>query len=247
MIVSNDGGSHTYAARVSESCLAIHGCAWLPPGDSGVIAQLIMDAEAGPEVRSVIPAPEGPGDVHLVRAPVIRTGISMGPVSVTLAAHNAPPPVELDASVDAAEFSIFAVNQPAFVGGFGDASAPNRSIDLSGPGWYRIRVRASGRARARDLVVKEPVESYRIDVWRADYAQPLALTHSVTEPAAVRARRVADLRQRASQGSNRLAGFLNRSQHVPAPRLSAEEQAAVDRGQDRLRDLAARQRRRREE
>jgi hypothetical protein len=147
MIVSNEGGSHTYMARVSESCLAIHGCAWLPPGDPGVIAQLVLDAEAGAEVRSVIPAPEGPGNVHLVRVPVIRTGISMGPVSVTLATHDGPPPVELAGSDDAAEFSIFAVNQPAFVGGFGDASSPSRIIELSGPGWYRLRVCASGRGR----------------------------------------------------------------------------------------------------
>jgi hypothetical protein len=53
MIVSNEGGSHTYTARVSESCLALHGCAWLPPDDPGVIAQLVLDAEAGPDLGGI--------------------------------------------------------------------------------------------------------------------------------------------------------------------------------------------------
>jgi hypothetical protein len=141
---------------------------------------------------------------------------------------------------DGAEFSIFAANQPAFVGGFGDRALPGLSIDFSGRGWYRLRVRASGRAAARDLVVPEACESYRIDVWRADHAEPVALTHSATEPAAVRARRQADLRRWAAQGSEQIAEFLNRSHHAPGPRLSAEDQAALERGQDRLRTLAER-------
>ena len=79
MIVSNEGGRHAYTARVSESCLAIHGCAWLPPDDPGVIAQLVLDTEAGSSVRSVIQNPGGAGNVRLVRAPVVRAGIAMGP------------------------------------------------------------------------------------------------------------------------------------------------------------------------
>jgi hypothetical protein len=96
-------------------------------------------------------------------------------------------------------------------------------------------------------VVKEPVEYYRIDLWRAGYAEPWALTRSVTESAAARARRNASMRQSAAQGSERLAQFLNRSQHPPARRLGAEDQAALTRGQHRLRELAARRRRRDEE
>ena len=247
MIVSNGGGSHTYTARVSESCLAIHGCAWLPPGDPGVIAQLVLDAEAGPEVRSVIPDPGGPGTVRLVRAPVIRTGIAMGPVTVTVTTHDGAPPVDLDESDDAAEFSIFAVNRPAFVGGFDDAALRSKSIDFAGPEWYRLRLHASGRTAARDLVVKEPVENYRIDLWRASYTEPLALTRSVTESAAARARRDANMKRSAAQRSERLAQFLNRSQHPPARQLSAEDRAALTRGQDRLRELAARRRRQKDD
>ena len=168
-------------------------------------------------------------------------------MTITLRTHNGALPVELDESDDAAEFSIFAANQPAFVGGFGDAALPSRSLDLSGPGWYRLRVRASGRAMARDLVVGVPVENYQVDVWRADHGQPLALTPSVTEPAASRARRGADLRQQTSQRSKVLAEFLSRSHHTSAPRLSAEDQGVLDRAQDRLRELAARQRERERE
>lgn len=107
-----------YTARVSESCLVIHGCAWLPPDDPGVIAQLILDAEAG---------------------------ISVGPVTVTVTIRDGAPPAEVDESDDAAELSVFAANQPAFVGGFADAALPDRRIDRSGPGWYRLRVRATGQ------------------------------------------------------------------------------------------------------
>lgn len=236
-------GSHTYTARVSEACLAVHGCAWLPPGDPGVIAQLVLDADAGPDLRPVIPDPGVPGTVRLTRVPVIRTGIAMGPVNVTFTRHGGAPPADLVGLEDGAELSVFAANKPAFVGGFGDRALPGTSIDFSGPGWYRLRVRASGRAVARDLVVDEACESYRIDVWRADHAEPLALTHSVTEPAAARARRLADL-GRAVQGSEHLAEFLNRSRRAAGPRLSAEDQAALERGQDRLRVLAERRRRR---
>jgi hypothetical protein len=171
----------------------------------------------------------------------------MGPVTVTVTTHDGAPPVVLDESDDAAEFSIFAVNQPAFVGGFGDAAVPSKSIDFSGPGWYRLRIRASGRTTARDLVVEEPVEYYRINLWRAGYTEPRALTKLVTESTAARARRDANLRRSAAQGSERIAQFLNRSQHPPARRLGAEDQAALTRGQDRLRELAARRRRREEE
>ncbi len=73
---------------------------------------------------------------------------------------------------------------PSVVGGQ-DVVSPSARINTAGPGWYRLRVHASGRGNATDLVVTEAVERYLVHAWPQEYAEPMpiALTRMSAEPA----------------------------------------------------------------
>jgi hypothetical protein len=184
-----------YLTRVEESCLNVHGTSWLPPHVPGLIKHLVLDVSAPPESPSDISRLIGPGRRYqprrpaavdrlpvLDRAPLIRAGISMGPVSVEVREYEAEPRREPSGWEDVAEFSVLVRDKPAYIGGFNQDFRTTPDIGTAGPGWYRLRVHARGRATAPDLVVTEPTEDYLVQVWRADHAEPLALTESVTQP-----------------------------------------------------------------
>ena len=92
------------------------------------------------------------------------------------------PTLEASYWEDIAEFSVLVRGEPAYVGGFSQDYGTIPRIGSAAPGWYRLRVHATGRSVAPDLVVDEPTEEYLIQVWRASPAEPLALTDTVTEP-----------------------------------------------------------------
>jgi hypothetical protein len=106
----------------------------------------------------------------------------MGPVAVEVRELEAEPQLELSGWEDVAEFSVLVREKPAYIGGFDQDFRTTPRIGTAGPGWYRLRVHARGRATAPDLVVTEPTEDYLIQVWRAEPSEPLALTDSVTQP-----------------------------------------------------------------
>jgi hypothetical protein len=184
--------------RVEEGCLTIGGATWFSPRDPGRIEGLVLDLGAPPQVSSasVHLALVGPGRRELLAAgrmpvagfptldsvPLIRTGISMGPVSVTVSEHPSTPTLDLSGWEDAAELSALVRELPVYVGGFSQDPGLIPHIGSANPGWYRLRVHARGRSVARDQVVSEPTEEYLIQVWRAGPAEPLALTESVTRP-----------------------------------------------------------------
>lgn len=183
--------------RVEEGCLTIGGATWFSPRDPGLIRQLVLDVDAPPQVSSASArlALIGPGrrDLAAGRVPVagfptldhvplIRTGISMGPVAVEVSEHPSRPVRDLSGWEDAAELSVLVRDRPVYVGGFDQDPGVIPNIGSVTPGWYRLRVHARGRSVARDQVVSEPTEEYLIQVWRAGPAEPLALTESVTRP-----------------------------------------------------------------
>ncbi|MGI5187539.1 hypothetical protein ACQEVI_05265 [Promicromonospora sp. CA-289599] len=183
-----------YTTRVEEACLNVHGATWSPPRDTGLIKRLVLDMGAPPQVGPPGLALIGPGRRNLAegrvaiagfptldRTPLIRAGISMGPVVVEVSRHVLPPAFEASDWQDAAEFSVLVRDKTAYVGGFSQDHRTASRIDSAGPGWYRLRVHAKGRAAAPDLVVAEPTEEYLIQVWRAGPAEPVALTGSVTQ------------------------------------------------------------------
>jgi hypothetical protein len=179
---------------VEDACLNVHGATWLPPRDAGHIEWLVLDVGAPPEVTSPQLALIGPGRRNLAegrvaiagfptldRAPLIRAGISMGPVAVDVSQHASVPALEASDWEDVAELSVLVRDKPAYVGGFSQDHLTASRIDAAGPGWYRLRVRAKGRAVAPDLVVTEPTEEYLIQVWRAAPSEPIALPGSVAQ------------------------------------------------------------------
>ena len=185
----------TYVTRVEEACLNINGATWFSPRDPGLIQGLVLDLGAPPQIS---PAPErlalmGLGRRKLAEGrvpvagfptldhePLIRAGISMGPVSVEVSEHLSEPVLDLSGWEDAAELSVLVRERPVYVGGFGQEPSVVPHIGSANPGWYRLRLHARGRSVAPDLVVCEPTEEYLVQVWRAGPAEPLALTESVT-------------------------------------------------------------------
>lgn len=183
-----------YTTRVEEACLNVYGATWLPPRDTGLIKRLVLDVGAPPRVAPPQLALIGSGRRNLAkgrvvvagfptldRVPLIKAGISMGPVSVEVSRHASVPAFEVADWEDAAEFSVLVRDEPGYVGGFSQDHRAAARIDAAGPGWYRLRVHAKGRAVAPDLVVTDPTEEYLIQVWRAGPAEAVALTDSVTQ------------------------------------------------------------------
>lgn len=185
----------TYVTRVEEACLNVNGATWFSPRDPGLIQGLVLDLGPSPQISPVSErlALMGPGRRKLAEGrvavagfptldhePLIRAGISMGPVSVELVEHSSRPRLDLSGWEDAAELSVLVRERPVYVGGFSQDPSVIPHIGSANPGWYRLRVHARGRSVAPDLVVSEPTEEYLIQVWRAGPAEPLALTGSVT-------------------------------------------------------------------
>ena len=183
-----------YVTRVEEACLEVHGVTWLSPRDAGLIRGLVLDV--GVPLSNSMPrfALMGSGRQHLAegrvpiggfpnleRAPTVRTGISMGPVSVEVSEVGSMPAVEVSGWEDVAEFSVLVRDRPAYLGGFSQDDRDVPRIGTAGPGWYRLRVHARGRSVAPDLVVDEPTEEYLVQVWRAGPGEAVALSESVVD------------------------------------------------------------------
>ncbi|MFE7504357.1 hypothetical protein [Promicromonospora sp. NPDC057488] len=187
-----------YVTRVEEACLNIDGATWFSPRDPGLIQGLVLDVGAppptssasvhlalmGPVRRKLLAEGQVPvaGFPTLDRVPLIRAGISMGPVSVEVSEHPSEPVLDLSGWEDAAELSVLVRERPVYVGGFGQDPGVIPHIGSANPGWYRLRVHARGRSVARDLVVSEPTEEYLIQAWRAGPAEPVALTGPGRKP-----------------------------------------------------------------
>ncbi|MFI2366672.1 hypothetical protein [Promicromonospora sp. NPDC019610] len=162
-----------YVIRVEEACLEVHGVTWLSPRDASLIRGLVLDVGVPLSNSMPVFALMGPGRQNLAegrvpiagfpnleRAPVVRTGISMGPVSVELSDVGSMPALEVSAWEDVAEFSVLVRDKPAYLGGFGQDDRDVPRIGTAGPGWYRLLVHTRGRSVAPDLVVAEPTEEY---------------------------------------------------------------------------------------
>ncbi|QZY20236.1 hypothetical protein [Streptomyces decoyicus] len=59
-----------------------------------------------------------------------------------------------------------------------DESRPHPALNPQGPGWYRMRVHASGRSINPDGVSEEPVEDYLIAVWPQEPAESVVIRSS---------------------------------------------------------------------
>jgi hypothetical protein len=99
----------------------------------------------------------------------IHTGIDTGPVwvrAVPLAAH---PPEGPRSDTDWTEVVEAGINLPhgnLRIDSLAHGLVPGLPLlSPSGPGWYRVLVKARGRDVAHDAVVDDPVEDYEITIW----------------------------------------------------------------------------------
>jgi len=107
----------------------------------------------------------------------VSTGIAMGVIRMAIEFLDAPP-AQVDDSREweaIAEVSYEATATPAKVLLLmSSAEPPFRSFELpSGPGWYRVRGHALGRALDFDLAVREAREHHLLQLWTTDgFADP---------------------------------------------------------------------------
>lgn len=93
-----------------------------------------------------------------------RTGIASGPITVEVQAGPAEPPPSPGEWEQTAEVTVTTRTGFILLNGF-DETEPFPNAAVTGPGRYRARVSARGRALAPDLSVDEAVEEYAVQIW----------------------------------------------------------------------------------
>ncbi|WP_411082307.1 hypothetical protein [Streptomyces sp. cmx-18-6] len=106
---------------------------------------------------------------------VILTGLTIGPVEVTVITHETEPPPHEGDWEEVVETSFISSTGSASVTSWGDGEVEDLpDLVTNGPGSHRLRVHARGRdeGRARDCLGPndDPVEAYLIQVWPAPAA-----------------------------------------------------------------------------
>ncbi|MFB6772695.1 hypothetical protein [Streptomyces sp. NPDC056337] len=111
---------------------------------------------------------------------VVLTGVSSGPVSLTVELfRSAVPPPGSDAVWDEiVEHSVESVSGDMSVTALMDDRPKLPVLTAFGPAHYRIRVHARGRDHAYDAHVTEPVEDYLLQVWPGRQEPDLVYRHS---------------------------------------------------------------------
>ncbi|OJF15413.1 hypothetical protein [Couchioplanes caeruleus] len=135
-------------------------------------------ADTGINLRPPHDSTNGLASVH-PGGIVVFTGISCGPVRVTVDARDAPPSTaDTEAWDEVLEVSVHApVGRMVVSGVFSDA--PELPVlTTAGPGDYRVRLHARGRDTAIDLGVLEPVEDYLVIAWPAQLAPETSLKNT---------------------------------------------------------------------
>ncbi|MGA4948413.1 hypothetical protein [Streptomyces lydicamycinicus] len=109
----------------------------------------------------------------------ILTGINTGHVRVTAQCLDAAPPVEATDWEEIVEISVRSVEGDLRINsGYDIAPDDLPLLNPQGPGWYRMRVHASGRSINPDGVSDEPVEDYLIAVWPQEPAESVVIRSS---------------------------------------------------------------------
>ncbi len=100
----------------------------------------------------------------------ILTGLTVGPVKVTVTTHVSEPSLHEGGWDEVVETSFISTTGSALVTSWEDGEAEDLpGLTPSGPGSYRVRVHARGRdeGRAKDSLGPDddPVEVYLLQVW----------------------------------------------------------------------------------
>ncbi|BCK73031.1 hypothetical protein Srufu_069840 [Streptomyces libani subsp. rufus] len=109
----------------------------------------------------------------------ILTGINTGPVRVEAHCLDAAPPVEATEWEEVVEISVRSTAGDLRINSGYDITPDALPVlNPHGPGWYRMRVHASGRSINPDGVSDEPVEDYLITVWPQEPAESVVIRSS---------------------------------------------------------------------
>ena len=156
---ARNGGIGSYEAQVELSTLLVQSA------QTGITAQ---DASLGGLLAAYVD-----GEI------VVQTGIEDGPVDVEIRALDRAPAGVEPGWEDVSEMS-FRAGPDARVSIRGiepyaekDSTDWVQRLDAHGPGWYRIRVHATGRDVATGEWVDRPTEKYLVEAWPAPRADPV--------------------------------------------------------------------------
>jgi hypothetical protein len=127
-----------------------------------------------------VPAPPSRWVDHMVAFSdtglFVATGIALGNVNVTVEALSQRPAAAADQWEHVVEASLTTTDRAElYVNGFDDANRINRNLATAGPGDYRIRISARGRAIAFDDVPDTVTEHYLVQVWPEPSSPPVVL------------------------------------------------------------------------
>ncbi|MFF9025730.1 DUF6924 domain-containing protein [Streptomyces eurythermus] len=118
----------------------------------------------------------------------ILTGCARGYARVTVETHSDQPPLDTEGWDDVLDLSADLTRGRAFVASYDKALTTNLAFD--GPGTYRIRIHARGRADVKDAALPRkprptktspPSETYLVQVWKAP-TTPEQIHKSSTHP-----------------------------------------------------------------
>ncbi|MFF9090755.1 DUF6924 domain-containing protein [Streptomyces sp. NPDC014991] len=107
----------------------------------------------------------------------ILTGFARGYARVTVEIRDEQPALDIESWDDVLDISADFIRGQAFVASYDKAFTTNLAFD--GPGTYRIRTHARGRADAKDAALPRkprpsktspPLETYLVQVWKAPTA-----------------------------------------------------------------------------
>jgi hypothetical protein len=165
----------------------------------GVFALVRVDYATFTLIDIDVDMPERIGPVRAEEHATVAifTGINSGPVRVAVDPRTVPPPAaDLDSGLqewdEIVEFSGESPDGSVEVVSLTEGLvAELLPLSATGPGSYRLRVHARGRATHRDLAVNEPVEDYLITAWPAPQAP--AVVHRTAAGTNLLPRREADL------------------------------------------------------
>ncbi|WP_277410338.1 hypothetical protein [Streptomyces nigrescens] len=109
----------------------------------------------------------------------ILTGINTGQVRVSAQRFDVAPPIEATGWEEIVEVSVRSVEGELRINSGYDITPDDLPLlNPQGPGWYRMRVHASGRSINSDGVSDEPVEGYLIAVWPQEPAESVIIRSS---------------------------------------------------------------------
>ncbi|MGI5260882.1 hypothetical protein [Streptomyces angustmyceticus] len=109
----------------------------------------------------------------------ILTGINTGHVRVAAHCLDTAPPVEATDWEEIVEISVRSTAGDLRINsGYEITPDALPVLNPQGPGWYRMRVHASGRSTNPDGVSEEPVEDYLISVWPQEPAESVVIRSS---------------------------------------------------------------------